>query len=68
MSTELKAVKATINSPAISVTRFAAQGGAKLQLTQGIGNALKGEAGFIQVNQAQAQALILSLARFLESE
>ena len=68
MSQELKAVRASINSPAISVTRFAAKGGQKLQLTQGIGNALKGEAGFIQVNQQQAEALIISLAKFLNAE
>jgi hypothetical protein len=68
MSTELKAIKATRTSPAISVTRFAAQGGAKLQLTQGIGNALKGEAGFIAVNQKQAEALMISLAKFLNAE
>lgn len=68
MSTELKAVEATKHSESISVTRFAAHGGAKLQLTQGIGCAMKGETGFIHVNAEQALELIATLAQFVSGK
>lgn len=71
MSQELKAIKANIRSksPAIAVTQFCGPNSqSKLQLTQGIGNALKGEAGFIQLNKAQALELINSLAHFVAGE
>ena len=64
MSKELKAVQKTVTSKEVAVTQFFNQC-PKLQLTQGIGNALKGEAGFIQVDKLQALALINTLAAFV---
>ena len=64
MSTELKAIKESTVA-ALSVTRFAGKGGAHLQLTQGVGSALKGEAGFVQVSKEQAVELIATLAQFV---
>ena len=64
MATELKAIQETAFTPAVCVTRFFNKC-PKLQLTQGIGAATKGEAGFITVDRQQAIDLIAALANFI---